>query len=140
MCLKQGSVDFDSHCADKVVSIVKDPMLCRLIPREASTNPLSISLASLAYCIEPSELGDKAKMKMQLLSTGCLGCIVNVASEQEKSLNDPQPTMETVQKLWRLQKYALEFRFRFSTQNLNVIISLQVSEYFRACILRLPRK
>ena len=113
MCLKQGSANLDSHCADRVVNVVKDPMLYRLIPKEASTNPLSICLASLAYCIEPSELGDKSKMKRQLISTGCLGCIVNVASEQEKSLNDPQPTMETVQKLWRLQKYALEFWFWF---------------------------
>jgi len=102
--MKQSSLDFDSLCTDRFVNILKDPVLCRLIPREASTNPLSICLASLAYCIEPSEIGDKIKMKRNLNSTGCLNCIVKVASEQEKSLNDPQPTMETVQKLWRLQK------------------------------------
>jgi hypothetical protein len=58
-------------------------------------------LACLAYCLEPRENYDATKIKTRLIHV--LDALVSAAVEESAALNDPKPTMKTVQGLWTLK-------------------------------------
>lgn len=92
-----------------MVKILNDPYICRLVPTEASSAPVSVCLCAISFTLEAWESReDITPIKQKLREEGVLYEAVILAVQQGDSLNDPFPTMETVQCLWRLHKYVFE--------------------------------
>lgn len=66
--------------------------------------PACICLACLAFSLRPSEDHDATEEKKSLGKSGCLLLVVKIAMQESFALNDPRPTMKTVQGLWKLER------------------------------------
>ncbi|KAI8110351.1 hypothetical protein M9435_002027 [Picochlorum sp. BPE23] len=93
-----------SHLVQSVRKFLADPRICRLIPKEISSVPACICLACLAFSLRPNEDRDSTEEKKSLSKSGSLLIIVKIAMQESFALNDPRPTMKTVQGLWKLER------------------------------------
>lgn len=66
--------------------------------------PACICLACLAFSLRPSEDYDATEEKKSLGKSRCLLLVVKIAMQESFALNDPRPTMKTVQGLWKLER------------------------------------
>lgn len=88
-----------------MLRVLHDPSLARLLPREASFSPLSVTLAVLSNALDPHNTTiDIEPIKHALRRCGVLRATAQVAAGETRTLVDPTPTMETVQGLWKLQQ------------------------------------
>lgn len=95
-----------ARLSKSVMDFLSDQHINRLLPKEVSLSPLCISLAFLAFSLSPREDYDATSIKMMLGKSGCFDLVVDIAVLESSALNDPRPTMKTVQSLWKLKKYA----------------------------------
>lgn len=131
-----------SLLAKAIIKFLSDPVVCRFVPRETSSSPLSICLSCLTFSLQPREEYDATPIKKSLGRTNSLRVIVEAAMQESNALNDPRPTMKTVQGLWKLKKYEY---FRFSCLHVTIfsyyrVILLQLFAYFGVCLLCMLRK
>jgi len=99
--------------AVRLLRVLHDPSLARLLPREASLSPLSVTLCALSDALNPhGSTVDIEPIKHSLRTCGGLKAVAQVAASQSRALVDPSPTMDTVQGLWKLQQYVMNFYCR----------------------------
>lgn len=92
--------------AVRILRVLHDPSLSRILPREASFSPQSVMLAALSDALDPhGSSTDIEPLKSALRGGGVLRAVAQVAAQQTRTLSDPSPTMETVQGLWKLQRW-----------------------------------
>ena len=92
--------------AARILRVLHDPLLARILPREASFSPQSVVLAVLSDALNPhGSTIDVEPMKHAMRGCGNLRAVAQVAAAQTRCLTDPTPTMQTVQGLWKLQRW-----------------------------------
>lgn len=96
-----------------ISGFLSDQQVNRFLPREVSLSPLCICLAFLSFCLHPREDYDTTGMKLLLGKSECFRLVVDVAVAESSALNDPNPTMNTVQSLWKLKRYVFCFNILF---------------------------
>lgn len=96
-----------TRLSKSITEFLSDQQINRVLPKEVALSPLCISLSFLNLCLSPREDYDSTSIKMLLGKSGCLGLVVDISMKESSSLNDPRPTMETVQSLWKLKRYVM---------------------------------
>lgn len=105
LCREAVPILGDSARLGKSVSyFLSDQHVSRLIPKEVSFSPMCICLALLIFCLRPREDYDATNIKLLMGKSGSLNLLVDVAIAESGALNDPRPTMKTVQGLWKLKR------------------------------------
>ena len=95
-----------TRLSKSIMDFLSDQHINRLLPKEVSLSPLCISLAFLSFSLSPREDYDATNIKMTLGKSECFDLVVDIAVLESSALNDPRPTMKTVQSLWKLKRYA----------------------------------
>lgn len=93
-----------TRLSKSITDFLYDQQINRVLPKEVALSPLCISLSSLNICLSPREDYDATNIKMLLGNSECLGLVVDISTTESSALNDPRPTMETVQSLWKLKR------------------------------------
>ena len=95
-----------SPSAARLLRILHEASIAKLLPREASFNAGAVALAALAASLDPHTCHPEVdKIKHSLRTGGVLQIVAQLAAEQAQALTETSPTMETVQSLWRLERY-----------------------------------
>lgn len=107
LCLQYTSsvVPGRNEACDRILHVLQDVPIAKVLPREASFSPVGIILTALCNALDPHNgTDDTEEVKQELRRAGVLHGIAKTAVAQTQSLVEMSPTMDTVQALWRLER------------------------------------
>lgn len=91
--------------AARILRLLHDTQYSRFLPREASYSPMAVTLTALCNALDPHASPVEAEsIKNAARLSGALRAVAQIAADQNHSIDDPKPTMKTVQSLWKLEK------------------------------------
>ena len=91
--------------ATRILRILHDANISKILPREASFNSAAVTLVALCTALDPHNCNvGMDDIKHSLRVGGVLKAVAQLAADQSLSVVEPSPTMETVQSLWQLER------------------------------------
>lgn len=92
-----------SPAAVRILHVLMDGPVNRILPREAAHSPLAVCLLVLTSTLDPQNTtSDIDKLKISLRENGVLQAVAQVAAVHGHALGEASPTMSTVHALWHL--------------------------------------
>jgi hypothetical protein len=116
--------------ATRMLRVLHDAPINRLLPKEAAYSPVSVALTSLVCALDPRHCAAEIdRVKLVLRQGGVLLSIAHVAVSHGSAIGDPVPTMSTVQSLWQLHQAlsVLEHSSFACEENETALVAMNVS-------------
>lgn len=125
--------------AVRVLRVLHDASVAKVLPREASFSPSSVALAALGAALDPQAATVATEaIKHSLRGAGALRAVAQLGADHSQALVDPSPTMETVQSLWKLERAlaVLEHACFACAENEAHLVSMQVTQGVAPMLVR----